>query len=95
MQVACNIIKNNREYAKKNLIHKKISIPLKIDNTNLKFATTITYNKSSGKYSIAGHGIEHKKGCIHPSTHQKSEQHILDILEQHRKASRKCNAIKK
>ncbi len=90
MQVACNITKNAREYAR-NLIQKKISIPLKIDDINLKCATFITYNKSTGKYSIAGHGIRHNKGCIHPTTHQKSEQHILDILKQHREASRKCN----
>ena len=89
-QVACNMIKQKREYARK-IKGKGICVPLKIDNTNLTCITNVGYNPLTENYTIRSHGIKCKKNIIYPTTIQKlkcANAHVIEVLNKYRENSR-------
>ena len=89
--VACNIIKCNRDYMRKNTIAKGITLPLyKQKKGTLSICLNMQYNINTGTLSLS-HNLRWKHYTISPTTNKKlrcTNQHALDKLEQVRLLSK-------
>lgn len=91
-EAACNIIKRTRNYNRKNILHKAISVSLKGSLDILVSAVLICdFNIATGVYSVGAHCLRYKGYSIYPSKFRKlrcTNQRALDMLESSRFYSR-------